>query len=147
MKKLLIVLIMLALTSALFADISGSVDSESTYDADAETLKEVVDTSVSIDALTIKNKFTFADLTAEVQAIAWAAEVKYAFNAAITAGAKVEFADIVAEDGTAKLTIDGAWTITDFLAIRAKFVIDNLNTPEGADAEVGAFTLGAKLTF
>ena len=44
MKKLLTVLIMLALTSVLFADISGSVDSESTYDIDAETLKEVVDT-------------------------------------------------------------------------------------------------------
>ena len=73
--------------------------------------------------------------------------MKYAFNDAITAGAKVEFADIADAEAAAKLEINGAWTITGFLAIRAKYAVDNLNTPEGEDAEVGAFTLGAKFTF
>lgn len=152
MKKILLVLVALLMSVTLFADISGSVDSESTYDADAETLKEVVDTSVSIDALTINNKFTFANflLDAEAEeemAIAWAAEVKYAFNDAITAGFKAEFGDIVDEEGTAKLELNGSWTLTDFLALRVKYAIDNVNTPEGEDAETGSFTLGAKFSF
>ena len=149
MKRIIIVLVMLALTSLVFADIAGSVDSETTYDADAETLKEVVDTSVTLGNLSIKNKFTFADLLYDAEAeeelvIDWAGEIAMAFTDAIKAGVKMSSKGA---DEVITLELNAGWTITDFLAIRAVYKSDNLNTPEGEDAEIGSFTFGAKLSF
>ena len=151
MKKITMILLALLISVALFADVSGSVASTSVFDADAETLKETVATTVSVGPLTFLNTFYLTELLTEDAAFRWGSAINYAVNEAITVGIKSGYgveSDIATarEDGI-PLVLLGSWKVADFFSISANYTNDNLNPPDGEAVEKGSFTLGATFTF
>lgn len=148
MKKFFVVLIMLALTSALFAN---SVTSTTVYDPDAENLKETIATSIVIGPVTLSNTFYLTSLLAEEKAFSWGSAISYAVNDAITVGLKSgygiasDIATVTADN--VPLVLTGAWKVADFFSVSLNYTNDNLTPPEGTDVEIGTFTLGATFTF
>jgi len=147
MKKITMLLLTLLVSAALFAQVSGSISSESVYDADVETLKEVIDTSVVIGPVTVGNKFTMADVTADDFAIDYAAKISYALNAAITLGAETGYKTDGAEvdpTGIVPLTLTGSYAIGAGITVSAKYVNADIAAEEAA---IGTFTIKASFTF
>ena len=142
MKRITLVLVMLLMSVALFAQVSGTASTETVFDADAETLKETVDTSIAVGPVTVGNKFTFADVLAEEVEIDWALKIAYALNDAITFGATTGVALEVIP-----LTLSAGWVIADWVSITGKYANANLNPPEGEEATTGTFTLKAAFSF
>jgi len=142
MKRITLVLVMLLMSVALFAQVSGTASTETVFDADAETLKETVDTSIAVGPVTVGNKFTFADVLAEEVEIDWALKIAYALNDAITFGATTGVALEVIP-----LTLSAGWVIADWVSVSAKYANANLAPPEGDEATTGTFTLKASFSF
>ena len=142
MKRITLVLVMLLMSVALFAQISGTASTETVFDADAETLKETVDTSIAVGPVTVGNKFTFADVLAEEVGIDWALKIAYALNDAITFGATTGVALEVIP-----LTLSAGWVIADWVSVSAKYANANLSPAEGDEATTGTFTLKAAFSF
>ena len=145
MKRFTIIfLIMVLAVGFAFAD---SVKSTTTYDADAETLKEEIKTSIALGGLTIKNDFTFADVLAEEVDIDWDAELALALNEAISLGMKSGIDSKVAEGvrtDVVPLEFSASWTVFDGFKVSGKYAHDDLNAEE---PEIGTFTLTGELTF
>ena len=148
MRKLLVVLIMLAMTSAVFAN---SVTSTTAYDPDAEDLSETIARSITLGPVTLANTFYLTSLLAEEKAFSWGSAIEYAVNEAITVGLKTGYGinaalDTVTAD-TVPLVISGSWQVADFFAVSASYTNDNLTPPEGEEGEIGSFSVVLTATF
>ena len=150
MKKLLVLIMALCISAALFADVTGSVTNTTAYDPDAETLADTIATSVVIGPVTLANTFYLTQLLTAAE-FAWGSAIDYAVNEAITVGVKSgyniasDLATVTA--GTIPLVLSGAWKVADFFSVSASYTNDNLTPLDGEEGEIGSFSVVLTATF
>lgn len=141
MKKLLVIAILLCLSVAAFADVSGTVTNKTVFDADAETLIDTAGVKLTVGPVVFTNTFYLTGILAEPD-IDWAGAIDYALNSAISFGVATSHG--VDSEDNVPLTLKTSWKIADFLTIKGQYVNDNLNVEE---PEIGTFTVEASFSF
>ena len=145
MKKM-IFLLLIFIAAIGFAQPTGSVTSDSTWDVDAETLKEALSATITLGALSTSLGITIANIGQDAE-IDLTGDIAYAFTDAL----KVKLASSYGVDSVDKipvtLTVD--WSVWQ-LAFTASYKNDNLNaagTDGDLPVETGAISLKAVLSF
>jgi len=146
MRKISLVLILLLVAGVLFADVSGTFATETTFDTDATTVKEDVKLTLAISALSLSAGAVITGIDDEA-AVDLTGDISYVIAEAVTIKLEskygIDSVDII------PVTLSVGWTIWK-IAFTAKYAFDNINSGgEDGDGvtETGTISIKGVLTF